>query len=329
MILILTTPQDGPARRGEQLLRARGVETLRVDGAFPGEASVCLRWQRSGACTRWLSFRDRRVDLAGVRAVWHRRVRIECSPQIRDRRAMEYAIAESKHLLQSLWMDLAAPWVPAPQPISIDAEEKLRQLSLATSLGFEIPPSLVTNEPQQLLAFWREHHGKVITKLLASPSMRESRLDETYARYTEAMTYRDLAAIQSVEMCPTFAQAYVPKRFELRITIVNDRAFAAAIDSQSSAHSRVDWRKYDLARASYARHALPPEIEAQCVALTRKLGLRYSAIDMILTPDGRYVFLELNPTGEYAWIEAYTGFPITEAICDLLVHLVRSGATTA
>lgn len=329
MILILTTPQDGAASRGEALLRARGIETLRVDGAFPGEASLHLRWDRGGACARWLSFRGRRIDLADVRAVWHRRVRIECSPQIRDRRAMEYAVAESKHLLRNLWLDLTAPWVPAPQPISLDAEEKLRQLSLAASLGFEIPPSLVTTEPRQLLAFWREHRGQVITKLLASPSFRESGLDKTYSRFTEAMTHRDLAALQSVEMCPTFAQAYVPKNVELRITVVNDRVFAAAIHSQRSAHSRVDWRKYDLARASYERYALPPEIEARCVALTRKLGLCYGAIDMILTPDGRHVFLELNPTGEYSWIEGYTGLPITEAICDLLVHLARSGAATA
>lgn len=327
MILILTTSRDDAASRGEQLLRARGVETLRVDGAFPSEASVSLRWQRDGACTRTLSFRGRSIDLAGVRAVWHRRVRIACSPQIRDRQAMEYTTAEVRHLLQNLWMDLAAPWVPAPQPVSIEAEEKLRQLSLATALGFEIPPSLVTSEPQQLLTFWREHRGQVITKLLASPSLRESRLDQSYARFTEAMTYRDLAAIQSVELCPTYAQAYVPKQLELRITVVNDRVFAAAIHSQSSAHSRVDWRKYDLARASYQPHALPPEVEARCVALTRKLGLRYGAIDMILTPDGRYVFLELNPTGEYAWIEGYTGLPITEAICDLLVQLARSGAS--
>lgn len=329
MILILTAPGDRPASRGQQLLQARGVDTLCVDGAFPGEASVSLRWDGRGACARWLSFRGRRVDLADVRAVWHRRVRIECSPRIQDRRAMEYAIAETKHMLRNLWMELTVPWVPAPQPISLDAEEKMRQLSLATSLGFEIPPSLVTSEPQQLLAFWRDHGGKVITKLLASPSFRESRLDDSYARYTEPMTYRDLAALRSVELCPTFAQAYVPKRLELRITIVNDRAFAAAIHSQSSAHSRIDWRKYDLARASYARYALPPEVEARCVALTRTLGLRYGAIDMIVTPDDRYVFLELNPTGEYAWIEAYTGLPITEAICDLLVDLARPGAAAA
>src|ERR1041384_3121811 len=101
MILILTTPQDGPASRGEELLWARGVQTLRVDGRVPGEASVCLRWDRNGACTRWLSFRDRRIDLGEVRAIWHRRMRIECSSQIRDRRAMEYAVAETKHQLRN------------------------------------------------------------------------------------------------------------------------------------------------------------------------------------------------------------------------------------
>jgi glutathione synthase/RimK-type ligase-like ATP-grasp enzyme len=50
-----------------------------------------------------------------------------------------------------------------------------------------------------------------------------------------------------------------------------------------------------------------------------RLGLCYGAIDMVLTPDGRYVFLEINPNGQYLWIEEAAGLPISDAICDLLM----------
>ncbi len=69
----------------------------------------------------------------------------------------------------------------------------------------------------------------------------------------------------------------------------------------------------------YAPHDLPRDVEQHCVELVEQLGLTYGAIDMIVTPDGRYVFLEINPAGLYLWIEAATGLPITDAICDLLV----------
>jgi glutathione synthase/RimK-type ligase-like ATP-grasp enzyme len=72
---------------------------------------------------------------------------------------------------------------------------------------------------------------------------------------------------------------------------------------------------------------LPAEVERRCVELTRRLGLVYGAIDLIVTPAGEYVFLEINPTGEYGWIEDATGLPISDAICDLL--LARAAAKGA
>jgi glutathione synthase/RimK-type ligase-like ATP-grasp enzyme len=64
---------------------------------------------------------------------------------------------------------------------------------------------------------------------------------------------------------------------------------------------------------------LPPEIQDKCVRLVEQLELSYGAIDMVLTPEGRYVFLEINPNGQYLWIEEQTGMPISAALCDLLM----------
>ena len=114
-------------------------------------------------------------------------------------------------------------------------------------------------------------------------------------------------------------QAYVPKRVELRITVVGQQVFAAEIHSQHTHHTRHDWRRYDLDETPHFPHALPPDVAQRCLRLVQALGLCYGAIDMVLTPDDRYVFLEINPNGQYLWIEQLTGLPITDALCDLLM----------
>jgi glutathione synthase/RimK-type ligase-like ATP-grasp enzyme len=105
----------------------------------------------------------------------------------------------------------------------------------------------------------------------------------------------------------------------LRVTVVGSAVFAAEIHSQFTQHTRFDWRRYDHFETPHRIHALPTEIAQQCVSLVRQLGLCYGAIDLVLTPEGRHVFLEINPNGQYLWIEHATGLPISDAVCDLLL----------
>jgi hypothetical protein len=110
----------------------------------------------------------------------------------------------------------------------------------------------------------------------------------------------------------------VPKRFELRISVVGEQVFAAEIQSQDSNHTRHDWRRYDSFRTVYRQHTLPDDLHQRCVRLIKLMGLRFGAIDMVFTPDGRYVFLELNPNGQYLWLEEAANLPISDAIVDEL-----------
>src|SRR5262249_46875973 len=130
---------------------------------------------------------------------------------------------------------------------------------------------------------------------------------------------RDLGYAQDVRLCPVIFQAYVPKRVELRVTVVGGRVFAAEIHSQASRRTRHDWRHYDPYQTPHHAHDLPADVEGRCLALTERLGLRYGAIDLVLTPDGRYVFLEINPNGQFLWIEEATGLPISDAVCNVLM----------
>jgi glutathione synthase/RimK-type ligase-like ATP-grasp enzyme len=113
-------------------------------------------------------------------------------------------------------------------------------------------------------------------------------------------------------------QEYVPAVVDLRVTVVGDDIFAAGIHSQETRY-RVDFR-IDMNQASIEAHSLPGEVESCVRELIRRLGLVYGAIDMRLTPDGRYVFLEVNPAGQWLFIEGRTGQPITAAVARTLAH---------
>jgi glutathione synthase/RimK-type ligase-like ATP-grasp enzyme len=63
---------------------------------------------------------------------------------------------------------------------------------------------------------------------------------------------------------------------------------------------------------------LPDEVESKVHELMNTFGLIYGALDFIVTPEGRFVFLEINPAGQYMWVESRTGLPITNALADLL-----------
>jgi glutathione synthase/RimK-type ligase-like ATP-grasp enzyme len=322
MILILTSDEDTHADRVQAELARRGAEVARFDPAwFPRAATLALAVGDDGAAGGTLAYRDRVIDLERVRTVWRRRPGRPRSAELRaGAAAAELVERESAAVLADLWELLPARHVPGSPDAIAHAEHKARQLRLAGRLGFELPATLVTNDPDAFLDFHRAQRGGVISKR-AAPSQRLAGAGgETLVRYTELVRPRDLAHVEDLRLCPLLVQPYVAKRLELRVTVVGDRVFAAAIHSQASHHTRHDWRRYDDARTPITPFALPAEVAERCRALTRELGLCYGAIDLVLTPDDRFVFLEINPNGQYLWIELATDLPIGDAVADLLLE---------
>ena len=139
--------------------------------------------------------------------------------------------------------------------------------------------------------------------------------------FTRVLTADKLEEIDALAACPAIFQEYVDKQVELRITIVGDKVFTAAIHSQEHAETQVDFRRLALLPAAQVRHTvfeLPPEIRGKLLNLMNRLGLAFGCVDMILTPEGDFVFLEVNASGQWGWIEQSTGMPITAALVELL-----------
>ncbi len=126
---------------------------------------------------------------------------------------------------------------------------------------------------------------------------------------------RDASRIQNNPCC---FQEYIPKAYEVRLTVIGQKLFPVAIYSQGSDYSKVDFRRYDFENVAYEHVDLPEDTAKRISSLIQSYGLEYAAVDLIRTPDGEYVFLEVNPNGQYLWTEEQSGAPITEAFADLL-----------
>lgn len=200
------------------------------------------------------------------------------------------------------------------------AETKQLQLQHARALGIDIPDSLTSNDPEAVRSFAADHPDGIIAKMMGSFAIIEEGCEKVV--FTNKMSAADLAALDSLSLSPMTFQACIPKALELRVTVVGQQVFAASIDSQSNAIASVDWRKDGHGMIEqWQHHRLPQDIETKCLQLMDRFGLNYGAMDFILTPDGRYVFLEVNPAGEFMWLLKWPGLPIADALADVLMGL--------
>ncbi|MET7426369.1 MvdC/MvdD family ATP grasp protein [Dactylosporangium sp. NPDC005555] len=321
-ILVLTADGDITAERVAGLLTERGAEVLLFDpGTVPSGAQVELTAGGTGPVRRWLrrsaTGGEQDVDLDGLTCVWHRRPSAPVPPHtVTDPDTRAHLAAEVRTYLDGMWRGLRCRQVPATRDVIDRADRKSFHLAVAAGLGFALPPTLITADPDRFLDFYDAHDGKIITKPLhRSPRGTE---DAPLGRFTEPVGNRDLAHVGALRLAPMIVQAYVPKRVEVRVTVVGGAVFAAEIHSQATAHTRYDWRRYDHANTPLKVHPLPRDVTERCRALVAALGLSFGAVDLILTPEGRYVFLEINPNGQFDWLELATGLPITDAVARLL-----------
>jgi glutathione synthase/RimK-type ligase-like ATP-grasp enzyme len=181
------------------------------------------------------------------------------------------------------------------------ANFKPRQLQVAAGAGLRVPRSLITNDPQAVLRFYCECDENIILKPLHGGGIAGGGR-VTHTIYTSRVTKQSLEQIEQVRLTSHYFQEYVEKQVELRITVIGSTVLTVAIHSQEHAPAAVDWRAGYGSELRHSRYTLPPAIEQQCLQVTQQLGLTFGAIDMIVTPKGEFVFLEINPGGQYEWI---------------------------
>lgn len=303
MILIITHKLDFTADYVINKLNERGIAYRRFNCEDILDSDCSIKFDTEFSYT-----------LCGeceFKSVWFRRTMLpDLDIKVTSQKA--YILSEIDSLIHNLFSIIDANWISSPDAI-YKAENKLYQLKIAKAIGFTIPETLVTTSKKELLDFYNLHKNIIVKPI------EQTRIDgggEAEFIYTSKVTEKQILKLADFDLTPCIFQREIEKSVELRITIVGEQTFCAQIDSQQFEESKTDWRKRKIAFTSFD---LPTHIHELCVCLVKSLRLKFGAIDMTLSPDGEYTFLEINPNGQWVWIETETGLRISDALINELL----------
>ncbi|MEH2335612.1 MvdC family ATP-grasp ribosomal peptide maturase [Nostoc sp.] len=306
--------------RVAQALSKKGVKPIRLDtDKFPQQVQLVAHLDESRSY-HTIEYDNYSISTEQVQAVWMRRIwepelSSQLAPQFR-----EACVRESKATLDSFWDSLKeARWIDDLERINY-ANNKLRQLRIASEIGFVIPRTLVTNKAESAREFFGQVKGKMVSKLLTALS-HSMEANSSFFLYTSTVKEEDLQDAESLRYCPMVFQEQIPKQQELRVVYVNGNVFVGALNADVYAAAKVDWRKPGIEVGAWQHHQLPDEVVRRLKAFMGRFGLLFGALDFIVTPSGEYVFLEINPMGEWGMLEKDLNLPIASAIADALLQI--------
>jgi len=318
MILIVTNKRDITSDFIVLELGRRGVPFYRLNSEdIPSGA---LRFWPQPDQGWEIDVAGEALKLCDVSAAYYRRPGPPEPSPAKDPATRDYLAGEWSAITRSLWNVLEGRWLSSPFAI-LRAEDKPRQLTLAVSLGFDVPETLVSNDFEAVGAFVAS--GAIGKPLRHSLVERGETGEVLFTTRLDPLRPMDREA---VSVAPVIYQREVRKAYDVRATVIGDRVFAVAIHSQDHDETEVDWRSGTRTDLRHEAIELPRPVIDKCLALTEALDLRFGAIDLIADLDGRHWFLEINPNGQWAWIERRTGLPLAATIVDELISIGAGNA---
>lgn len=309
LVLVATEAEDSTADMVITELNRRSVPVVRFNPADIGDGlTVSARFGGPALVAGRLQTRSRTADLEHVRAVYWRRPVWPDFGHLEDPDA-RFAAAQVRYGLGGILYSLAGPlWVNHPLHIA-GADYKPMQLAMARRFGLSVPPTLVTNDLAEARAFIAAH-GQVVSKALRWTLYERGGVGMT--SWAEPVTADELD--DTVCLAPHLFQAQVDKVADLRVLVVGHQVFPVRIES-----GLLDWRK-DYSELSYSVVDLPSRLENALLAYLDHFGLISGSFDLAVGRDGMPYWLELNPNGQWGWLEAETGLPMAGAFADLLTQ---------
>jgi hypothetical protein len=249
------------------------------------------------------------VPVSTLDVVWWRRFfynQIALPADVSDPTAIDVITGDCRVSAMGVMLsDFRGAWVSHPDATR-RAENKLVQLRAARGAGFRIPKTLVSQNPDRIREFAAALGGRVVVKSLTNTN---------HAALTAAVADTEsLRSDRPLRLSPAIYQELIPGTRHLRVHGFGDEFHAALITCKE-----LDWR-YHLADATIERYALPAAIQAALSRVMRTLELRMGVFDLKMTPCGEIVWLEVNPQGQFLFIEGLSEMGITNSLVDFLVR---------
>jgi hypothetical protein len=313
LIVLVSHSDDEHTRRVIAELERLGATFFLLDtGAFPARSSLRMSFSRERV-EHSMSVGGRDVGLSSARSAWWRRPQPYQLDGALAQDMRDFAHGECHEAMAGLWGALDVAWMNPPGADE-RAHHKPYQLAVARAVGLDVPRTLITNDPEAA----REFASAVAPTRLVYKTFLAT---ERHWRETRILGPQEWALLDRVRLAPVIFQEFVDAEADLRVTAVGETLVAAQI--ASSAHGYLADYRMDMDAARFSPTELPDSTRTKLLELMARLGLVYGAIDLRRRSDGSYVFLEVNPAGEWLFVEERTGQLITRAVAECLVALGR------
>jgi len=303
-------------------LKELGVEVLRFN-SDDFSYKISFEYNNfSGQQILKLKGSDFEITSDKIKAVWYRKLWNVSIPENLDDNYKKIYYQEYNTMRSIFFESLKnVPWI---NPIQIDheiADNKLEQLKLASEAGLLVPKSLFTNNSEAVRDFfYSECNKQMIAKLHGALSRSMS--GNTPFFPTTLIHEEYLENLDSLIYCPMIFQEKIEKEYELRIIYVDGDFFTGKINAQNSIAGSTDWRAANDTRPTWEKYELPLEIGNSIKKMMNTMNLFFGAIDVIRQKNGEYIFLEVNPQGEWGMLQRDLGLPIGEAIAIKMANRI-------
>jgi glutathione synthase/RimK-type ligase-like ATP-grasp enzyme len=297
-ILILAGEDDEHAAHILRYLQTHGAEAEFLDSRhFPADVIIaCDPVARTG------SIRlpgGKRLAFDQIDSIYWRCYNGIGYPDLPDPEQAYIAQNDARSLFESFLIGLPARWVNGWQAFQLH-QTKPVQFALVAALGIPVPDTLLTNDPEAVRQFVAGHPHSIFKPVQGGA-------------HTRPVAQRHLSDenLKNLAVAPVTIQEEVPGT-NIRVFVAGTRIMACEINTAD-----LDYRDDPDPRIEVV--SLPSEVESQCAQVARALQLVWTGIDLRRTPEGRFVFLEANPSPMFLGFESRTGLPLTESLAALLL----------
>ncbi len=313
-ILVLTNKWDPHSDSVIEQIEHLGAEVVRINTEDIGQNK--LSWQLAVDVPLITTPENRVVSTNNIRVVYLRRTPKVAVANLDSKyeKFVQYEFSVFTESLETTLPDVT--WFDHPIHRSY-ADNKIRQLTKAKQVNLVVPPTLVTNDFEQIKKFISL--GKVVYKTLYAPVIDYGQQGTSVVHTTLLDPKRLMEYGELISSCPGIFQSFVEKAYDLRIHFINGHIIPIKIDSQKFEESIIDWRKANFRKLNYEIVEIPQDIKTKISIFMQELNLRLGIFDFAVTANGEYVFLELNPDGNWLWIDSFINYQISQKIAEQLV----------
>jgi ATP-GRASP peptide maturase of grasp-with-spasm system len=194
---------------------------------------------------------------------------------------------------------------------------KLFVLEEAVNCGLDIPETIISSDKNFISGFF-ETNIKAVSKSI-SENFQHISEKEFYDGKVRKLSIEDLKGMRN-DFSPSLLQKQIEKAYELRIFFLKDKFYSMAIFSQNDEKTSLDYRNYNYNKPNrMVPYKLPDKIKNKLIALMNEIELNTGSIDMIVDKKGKYIFLEVNPNGQYGLVSDNCNYYLEKEIADYLM----------